>query len=62
MDIFEFISDSPFVSFFISCVIAGVIRAAMKAVIIMPIRALLIRKHGWPPKHCDADGDFKTED
>lgn len=21
-----------------------------------------IRKHGWPPVHCDADGDFKTEE
>ena len=20
-----------------------------------------IRKHGYPPKHCDADGDFKEE-
>lgn len=20
-----------------------------------------IRKHGYPPAHCDADGDFKTE-
>ena len=21
-----------------------------------------IRKHGYPPEHCDADGDFKEED
>jgi hypothetical protein len=21
-----------------------------------------IRKHGYPPSYCDADGDFKTED
>lgn len=21
-----------------------------------------IRKHGYPPEHCDADGDFKVED
>lgn len=20
-----------------------------------------IRKHGYPPSHCDADGDFKSE-
>lgn len=22
------------------------------------MRHLNIRKHGWPPPHCDADGDF----
>lgn len=21
-----------------------------------------IRKHGYPPQHCDADGDFRVED
>lgn len=27
------------------------------------LRMLNIRKHGWPPVHCDADGDFlKAED
>ena len=23
------------------------------------LRMLSIRKHGWPPTECDADGDFK---
>lgn len=23
-------------------------------------RMLMIRKHGWPPSHLDADGDFKN--
>ena len=22
------------------------------------LRSVNIRKHGWPPAHCDADGDF----
>ena len=26
-----------------------------------PLRHWTIRKHGYPPKHCDADGDFKDE-
>lgn len=26
------------------------------------MRMLNIRKHGWPPPHCDADGDFFSED
>ena len=24
-------------------------------------RHLTIRKHGYPPEHCDGDGDFKKE-
>ena len=23
------------------------------------MRSMNIRKNGWPPQHCDADGDFK---
>ena len=26
-----------------------------------PLRHWNIRKHGYPQKHCDADGDFKDE-
>lgn len=26
-----------------------------------PLRHYNINKHGYPPKHCDADGDFKKE-
>lgn len=24
-------------------------------------RSKNIRAHGWPPAHCDADGDFRSE-
>jgi hypothetical protein len=27
-----------------------------------PLRHMNIRKHGWPPVHCDGDGDFREED
>jgi len=27
-----------------------------------PLRHWSIRKRGYPPFHCDADGDFKKED
>ncbi len=27
-----------------------------------PLRHWNIRKHGYPPSHCDADGDFKNEE
>ena len=26
-----------------------------------PLRHMNIKKHGYPPQHCDADGDFKEE-
>jgi hypothetical protein len=26
------------------------------------LRAINISKHGWPPPHCDADGDFLDTD
>jgi len=25
-------------------------------------RYWILRKHGYPPTHCDADGDFKEDD
>jgi len=25
------------------------------------LRMLMVRKHGWPPSHLDADGDWKPE-
>lgn len=25
------------------------------------MRCLMVRKHGWPPPHLDADGDFKPD-
>jgi len=25
------------------------------------MRMLMVRKHGWPPSHLDADGDWKPE-
>lgn len=25
------------------------------------MRTLMIRKHGWPPEHLDADGDWKIQ-
>jgi Na+/serine symporter len=30
-------------------------------VINRPLRHWTIRKHGYPPSHCDADGDFKDK-
>jgi len=45
-------------------IIAIIISAPVRIVTIAinrPLRHWNIRKHGYPPKHCDADGDFKKE-
>jgi len=60
MDIFQFMSDSPFLTFFLACIIGGVVKHIFTMCINRPLRAMNIRKHGWPPEHCDADGDFAT--
>jgi len=62
MDIYEFMSKSPWLAFFLALTVASVIRIAFAYCINRPLRHMNIRKHGWPPAHCDADGDFKSED
>lgn len=57
MNIFEFASGSPFLAFFLAIIIGDCIRIVYSRT----MRHLNIRKHGWPPAHCDADGDFKEE-
>ena len=57
MNLFEFMSDSPVLSFFIICVICQTIYGIIHKI----IRYFTIRKHGYPPEYCDGDGDFKKE-
>ena len=57
MSILEFMAGSPWLSFFLAAIAASVI----KWIICLPFRAMNIRKHGWPPAHLDADGDYKRE-
>lgn len=48
---------------FVGCLI--VFAALLKAPIILInviMRHWNIHKHGYPPSHCDADGDFKKEE
>ena len=42
--------------------ILGIPSKLLMVVINRPLRHMNIRKHGYPPAHCDADGDFKKED
>jgi len=59
--IFYFMSDSPVLTFFLVVGIGVMLETILKFCINRPLRAMNIRKHGWPPEHCDADGDFKPE-
>ncbi len=64
MDIYSFMSESPVLTFSLACVAVSVCGGVIKLAIVIinrPLRHMNIRKHGWPPAHCDADGDFKEK-
>ncbi len=42
-------------------VILGIPAKLIIVSINIPLRHWSIRKHGYPPAHCDSDGDFKDE-
>ena len=58
MTIFEFMNQSPWPSFFILLLIFSFLKTIFYRLPRMIIRGYNIRKHGWPPEYCDADGDF----
>jgi len=62
MSIYEFIGGSPFISFFLAVGFVELVKYLLIYCISRPLRAMNIRKHGWPPEHCDADGDFKSDE
>lgn len=41
--------------------ILGIPAKLIMFIINRPFRHYTLRKNGYPPSHCDADGDFKTE-
>lgn len=50
-DLLQFMGEHPILTFFLACVLASILNLIM--------RHWNIRKHGYPPAHCDSDGDFK---
>ncbi len=62
MGIYEFMSGSPVLTFVIAISIIGLAQTMIKGLIVIPLRRKNIKDHGWPPAHCDADGDFKEDD
>jgi hypothetical protein len=57
MTIFQFMAESPFLTFCMCYMLTVTLLRMWKAV----VRHLNIRKAGWPPPHLDADGDFKDD-
>lgn len=51
----ELMGDSPYLTLFAICIVCELVFKMWNRL----MRHLNIRKHGWPPDHCDADGDFK---
>jgi len=59
MTILQFMDSSPWLTFFIVLIVGEVL---VRVMVNLPNRILRhwnIRKHGYPPAHCDADGDFR---
>lgn len=57
MTLLQFMSESPLLTFFLALIATNTLFKMWNRM----MRCLNIRKHGWPPEHCDADGDFKPE-
>ena len=61
---YEFASESPFLTFFLALIVAGVLKTAIRTPFHIwnrYCRSRNIRERGWPPSHLDADGDWKPE-
>lgn len=62
MDIFKFMSESPILTFFLALILGEVVVRILLGISNRILRHWNIRKHGYPPPYCDADGDFKKND
>ena len=63
MGLTQFAMENPMAAFwlgmfgiFMFCLLANSVFVKLPNRV---LRHLNIRKHGWPPPHCDADGDFR---
>lgn len=55
MNIYEFMTESPILTFFIVSILTQGVVYIFKAL----LRCFNISKNGWPPEHIDANGEFK---
>lgn len=60
MSLLQFASDSPWLAFFLACLVTALLGEALSVAFRCwnrLLRHLNIRKQGWPPAHLDGDGD-----
>lgn len=57
MNVYEFMSNSPWLTFFLAMLLLKAAVAPFKFL----FRHLNIRAKGWPPAHVDADGDLRDD-
>ena len=57
----QFFYDSPILSILTILAVYYTIKRVCYVLPSRIVKGASIRKHGWPPAHCDADGDFKEE-
>ena len=61
MNIYQFMSESPWLACFFGFLIAVLLEALLFRLPSRIMRHWNIHKHGYPPPHCDVDGDFKPD-
>ena len=61
MSYFDFMAQNPLVGSLLTIVIFALLCGTVFRMWNRALRCLNIRKHGYPPIHCDADGDFKED-
>lgn len=57
MNAYQFMSDSPWTTFFLAYFAAR----ALISITSRAYRMIMVSLRGWPPAHLDADGDWKPE-
>lgn len=58
MNAWQFMSEHPYLTFFLSFMTVSLLFKCWNRL----MRHLNIKARGWPPVHCDADGDFKEDE
>ena len=61
MNIYEFMDYHPFLTFLIACGIYYILVAVFYKLPRAIMKHRNIAKYGYPPAHCDAEGNFKKE-
>jgi hypothetical protein len=57
----QVVSENPYLTFFLIIFSGCGLLNFMMLCWNRFLRCMNIRKHGWPPVHCDADGDFRPK-